>query len=63
VAKHRTFREEFEARVALQVLNDAKAASQAGLERQLGKQLLASWKKQLLAHAGHALARGRGANC
>jgi transposase len=51
MAKHRTFKPEFKARVVLQVLTGAKTAAQVCRQHQLSEQLLTSWKKQLLAHA------------
>ena len=59
MAKHRTFKPEFKARVVLQVLTGAKTAAQACREHQLSEQLLTSWKKQLLAHADLAFAQER----
>jgi transposase-like protein len=51
MAKHRTFKPKFKARVVLQIVTGTKTAAQVCHEHQLSEQLLASWKKQLLAHA------------
>jgi transposase len=59
MAKHRTFKPEFKARVVLHVLTGAKTAAQVCREHQLSEQLLATWKKQLLAHADLAFAQER----
>ncbi len=58
MAKHRTFKPAFKARVTLQVLTGAKTAAQICREHQLSEQLLTCWKKQLLAHADLAFAQG-----
>lgn len=54
MAKHRTFKPEFKARVVLQVLTGTKTAAQVCREHQLSEQLLGTWKKQLLAGASLA---------
>lgn len=59
MAKHRTFKPEFKARVVLQVLTGTKTAAQVCREHQLSEQLLAAWKKQLVAHADLAFAQER----
>jgi len=59
MAKHRTFKPEFKARLVLQVLTGAKTAAQVCREHQLSEQLLATWKKQLLAHAELVFAQER----
>jgi transposase len=59
MAKHRTFKPEFKARVVLQVLTGTKTAAQVCREHQLSEQLLATWKKQLLAHADLVFAQER----
>lgn len=59
MAKHRTFKPEFKARIVLQVLTGTKTAAQVCREHQLSEQLLASWRKQLLAHADLAFAQER----
>jgi putative transposase len=51
MAKRRSFKPEFKARVVLQVLTGTKTAVRVYRERQLDEQLLTSWKKQLLARA------------
>lgn len=56
--KHRTFKPEFKARVVLQVLTGTKTAAQVCREYQLSEQLLATWKKQLLAGASLAFDQG-----
>jgi transposase len=57
--KTSNFQTEFKARVVLQVLTGAKTAAQVCREHQLSEQLLASWKKQFLAHADLAFAQER----
>ncbi|HZS08509.1 MAG TPA: transposase [Blastocatellia bacterium] len=57
--KHRVFKPAFKARVVLQVLTGAKSAAQVCREHQLSEQLLAAWKKQLLAHADLVFAQER----
>jgi transposase-like protein len=59
MAKHRTFKPEFKARIVLQVLTGTKTAAQVCREHQLSEQLLNTWKKQLLAHADLAFAQER----
>jgi transposase-like protein len=51
MAKRRTFKPEFKARVVLRALTGSKTAVQVCRERQFGERPLASWQKQLLAHA------------
>src|SRR5262245_34680204 len=58
MAKHRTFKPEFKARVVLQVLTGTKTAAQGCRQHQLSWQLLACCKKQVLAHADLVFARG-----
>ncbi len=59
MAKRRTFKPDFKARVVLQVLTGTKTAVYVCREHQLSEQLLTSWKKQLLAHADLVLAQER----
>ena len=59
MAKRRTFKPEFKARVVLQVLTGAKTAAQASREHRFSEQLLASRRKQLLTHADLVFAQER----
>jgi transposase-like protein len=51
MAIRRTFKPEFKARVVLQALTGSNTAVQVCRKSQFSEQLLASWKKQLLARA------------
>jgi transposase-like protein len=59
MAKQRSFTPEFKARVVLQVLTGAKTTAQVCREHQLSEQLVAHWKKQLLARASQVFAQER----
>lgn len=57
--KHRSFTPEFKARIVLQLLTGTKTTAQVCREHQLSEQLIAQWKKQLVARAGQAFSEGR----
>src|SRR5262245_39485667 len=59
MAKHRTFKAEFEAGVALQVLTGTKTAAKVSRSHQLCEQLLDAWKILPLAHADLVFAQER----
>jgi transposase len=59
MAKRRTSKPDFKARVVLQVLTGTKPPAPVYRERQLSEHPPTSWKKQPLAHADLVLARER----
>src|SRR5262245_53468077 len=59
MAKHRTFKPEFKARVVLQVLTGTKTDAQVCRKHPISEHHIATWKKQLLAHADLVFAQER----